>query len=447
MNEASHKLLELARAVRTESSKILAEAEGSSEYPTLLASLASSVDFLEEQAASLGPKTSAKERLDALVALANVFDESRDTVLMKYAAVLDDIILEEGLKKKEAQYSKYNFPEGFNQLKERLEKEKVQKPAANDWEAIDKIRHTDRTQERENNYGGAYKKQVDFERHPEKVKKQYEEQVLNYRPLQMPLSTRTCPDHPGAQMMRVADNTYQCSLDHRIYPWQQGFVTYKGNVVPGGDLANQIKDWDSGVGHYLFQTRESKLTSASDISSPFTKKANEVTPEQASKAWEDLKPGIKGVDNVQTKIDIVQKFLDQNKGEGHRINLDIASVDDSDKELEEESLSMEQYVYLTNTGKEVLKEGETEEKFPDTPAIRAMEDHGWKMSLEGLIDILNDNKPKDYPEYNEAKITEELNGRREDDPFFTFGPNPDEGEKESSETRAKKDRDAEEGVW
>lgn len=43
------------------------------------------------------------------------------------------------------------------------------------------------------------------------------------------LSTRHCPDHRGVNLMRIADNSYQCQLDHRVYNWNQGFTDDEGN--------------------------------------------------------------------------------------------------------------------------------------------------------------------------------------------------------------------------
>lgn len=50
------------------------------------------------------------------------------------------------------------------------------------------------------------------------------------------MSTRGCPDHYGAQMKRVAEGTFQCELDGRMYNWNQGFKDYSGNVFPGAPI-------------------------------------------------------------------------------------------------------------------------------------------------------------------------------------------------------------------
>lgn len=50
------------------------------------------------------------------------------------------------------------------------------------------------------------------------------------------MSTRNCPDHYGAQMQRVAEGTFQCELDGRMYNWNQGFKDYNGNVYPGAPI-------------------------------------------------------------------------------------------------------------------------------------------------------------------------------------------------------------------
>ena len=84
--------------------------------------------------------------------------------------------------------------------------------------------------------------------------------IKEYRPLEAPLSTRTCPDHPGAQIARVGEDTYQCSLDKKVYNYKGGFTTMKGNVIPGGDVSAQTQALgDRAIEHMSFDTRESKL--------------------------------------------------------------------------------------------------------------------------------------------------------------------------------------------
>lgn len=50
------------------------------------------------------------------------------------------------------------------------------------------------------------------------------------------MSTRHCPDHHGIQMKRVAEGTFQCELDGRMYNWNQGFKDYSGNTFPAAPI-------------------------------------------------------------------------------------------------------------------------------------------------------------------------------------------------------------------
>jgi hypothetical protein len=67
------------------------------------------------------------------------------------------------------------------------------------------------------------------------------------------LSTRNCPDHHGAQMKRVAEGTFQCELDGRMYNWNQGFKDYNGNTY----IAAPVRSVDfPDTTERMFETRE-----------------------------------------------------------------------------------------------------------------------------------------------------------------------------------------------
>lgn len=67
------------------------------------------------------------------------------------------------------------------------------------------------------------------------------------------LSTRNCPDHHGTQMQRVAEGTFQCELDGRMYNWNQGFKDYNGNTY----IAAPIRSVDfPDTTERMFETRE-----------------------------------------------------------------------------------------------------------------------------------------------------------------------------------------------
>ncbi len=73
------------------------------------------------------------------------------------------------------------------------------------------------------------------------------------------LNQRHCPEHIGVQMGRVAESTYQCPLDNKVYNWEVGF-SYDGKQNPGGSVAAQTPDSSGyGVPHRIFDTRENTL--------------------------------------------------------------------------------------------------------------------------------------------------------------------------------------------
>ncbi len=53
------------------------------------------------------------------------------------------------------------------------------------------------------------------------------------------MSTRSCPDHPGTQLLRVTDNVRQCPVDHRTYNYNEGFTTDDGTEHLGGSISEQ----------------------------------------------------------------------------------------------------------------------------------------------------------------------------------------------------------------
>jgi len=79
-----------------------------------------------------------------------------------------------------------------------------------------------------------------------------------YRILEAPLSIRGCPDHPGAQVARVGEHTWQCALDKKIYNYDTGFTLNNGSKVPGGGVEGQsaVQRQES---HAIFDSRESRL--------------------------------------------------------------------------------------------------------------------------------------------------------------------------------------------
>jgi len=70
------------------------------------------------------------------------------------------------------------------------------------------------------------------------------------------LNTRYCPEHIGVSLGRVAENSYQCGLDGKIYNWETGWSDHEGNKHPGGSVAAQTPDSaDYMAPHRIFDTR------------------------------------------------------------------------------------------------------------------------------------------------------------------------------------------------
>jgi hypothetical protein len=168
------------------------------------------------------------EKLEEIAAVAAAFDESGDELLQKQANVLDEILLTLSAPKDYA----FNFKKAEDAQLEVLKKKyykdtKEEQDKSNKVsEALDSIKKSP-----------AYK---------------------DYRPMEAPLSTRTCPDHPGAQIARIGESEWQCSLDHKIYNYDVGFTTLKGDKVPGGSVSEQTPKYHD-EGHQMFDTRDGRL--------------------------------------------------------------------------------------------------------------------------------------------------------------------------------------------
>lgn len=53
------------------------------------------------------------------------------------------------------------------------------------------------------------------------------------------IMSRQCPDHPGQQLSRLADNVRQCPLDGKTYDYVRGFTTEDGEKHNGGTVQAQ----------------------------------------------------------------------------------------------------------------------------------------------------------------------------------------------------------------
>lgn len=173
------------------------------------------------------PSTINADSLEGLANLASALDSSGDIELQKQAAVIDEILL--------------TIAADPNAIAE--------KKAANE-KKIDEIRklylEPKKSLEDTNKIADARKA---IENSP--MSKQY-------RVLESPLSTRTCVNHPGAGLQRIAEGVYKCELGGEIFDYNEGYKLNNGASVPGSSVANQTDNFSTNE-QALFDTREGRL--------------------------------------------------------------------------------------------------------------------------------------------------------------------------------------------
>ena len=155
------------------------------------------------------------DQMAELKALADELDESGDEKLMKKASLLDEILvtMASGVEEKEALEKK--FETKIAEIKSRKHNALDRKVATED-------------------------------------KKESKKEL---RPLEAPLSTRYCPDHPGAGLTKVRDDVYCCSLCSKQFDYRNGYTTAKGNKVPGTSADRQTADLANVNIHTMFQDK------------------------------------------------------------------------------------------------------------------------------------------------------------------------------------------------
>jgi hypothetical protein len=168
----------------------------------------------------------SEDSIDHLVEMATAFDASDDEELKKSASVLDEILLTIGARGDEVASYKAAQDKQMDEIKKKYHDAKKK------LDEVNKIGETET----------AIKKSPVYK---------------EYLPMEAPLSARTCPDHAGAQMSRVGEHQFQCSLDKKVYNYEAGYTTEKGEKVPGGSVAFQT-DMDVEP-HNMFDTRETRL--------------------------------------------------------------------------------------------------------------------------------------------------------------------------------------------
>ncbi len=189
----------------------------------LLKKAADEVDALEPPSESVITSQSIEET----AALAQALDESGDPQLKRVASVLDELLLTIAAP-----------PNAYAERKDLVDsradevRKKYEQPAK-DLHKYNQIEKSEKAIEKSN-----------F--------------TKDYRILEAPLSSRYCPDHPGAQIGRVGEHVWQCELDKKTYNFETGFQLNNGSKVPGGDVAQQTNGLDTPF-HAIFDTREGRL--------------------------------------------------------------------------------------------------------------------------------------------------------------------------------------------
>jgi len=199
-------------------------AESCVEAATILRKTAQQVDVLEP----MEPSQITPETVDGLAELAAALDESGDIEFKKQASVIDELLLSIAAP-----------PNATVERKDLLENRLIdlKKKYEGNREMLHEI---NRTKESE-----------------DAIKKS---KMTEYAEIHMmPLSTRTCLDHPGAQMTRVGENMWRCNLDGKIYNTETGFTLNNGIKVPGGNVQNQTQNSLNNFYYASFDTRDGRL--------------------------------------------------------------------------------------------------------------------------------------------------------------------------------------------
>jgi hypothetical protein len=227
----SEKLLIVASWLEDSENDLLVNAEFDDNCLSVVASaLVKAADALKdgaEEVSKVEPNGLSSEQLDEIAAVAEAFDESEDDLLRKQASVLDEILLTLAAPRGSSSAYRRMEDDRIEQLKKKYKDVKPYQDELN--KVSDSIKAIE---------SSPYYKQ--------------------YRPLEAPLSSRYCPDHPGALIARVGEHTWQCVLDKKVYNYDSGFKTLQGNTVPGGTVEEQTPT-HMEESHTVFDTRESKL--------------------------------------------------------------------------------------------------------------------------------------------------------------------------------------------
>jgi len=167
------------------------------------------------------------ESIEEIAALASALDASGDPSLIKQASVLDELLLTVASPPNALQDKKAAQDKKIDELTKKYHS--AQKELDETHKIADSIKDIEKSN-----------------------------MTKEYRILEAPLQTRSCPDHSGVQMARVGDDLWQCELDKKTYSYSNGYTLNDGTKVPGGDVANQTQGLDYTT-HSIFDTRSGRL--------------------------------------------------------------------------------------------------------------------------------------------------------------------------------------------
>jgi hypothetical protein len=167
------------------------------------------------------------EAIQELGDLATALDESGDESLRKQASVIDELLLTIASPPNALVERQDLIDKRLDELKKKYEQ--TGKDLADTNKIADSLKQIDKSN-----------------------------MTKEMKIMEAPLSSRYCPDHPGAQVSRVGEHMWQCELDKKTYNFETGFTLNNGTKVPGGDVANQTQALN--VPYYaIFDTRDTRM--------------------------------------------------------------------------------------------------------------------------------------------------------------------------------------------
>lgn len=169
------------------------------------------------------------ENIQEIATLASALDGSGDKKLIRQASVLDELLMTIAADPKESERYQRKEDQRIIDLKKKYDEPRKELNKMNGIEeslkAIDK---------------SGYTKQPVIESHP--------------------LNSRYCPDHFGAQLHRIGDHLDKCSLDGKVYDYENGYTLLDGTKVKGGLVSNQTISNLEVPFYSIFDDRQGRLS-------------------------------------------------------------------------------------------------------------------------------------------------------------------------------------------